>query len=81
MTTLTSSPSTHSVTLQQLLESGDRQHSLLQSSLTALLAAADNISEDVSVAHIPFAQFQLDSRHVAAHDVFCLLYTSDAADE
>lgn len=76
MTTLTSSPSTHSVTLvtlQQLLESGDRQHSLLQSSLTALLAAADNISEDVSVAHIPFAQFRLDSRHVAAHDVFVLL--------
>ncbi|MGP5215163.1 UDP-N-acetylmuramoyl-L-alanyl-D-glutamate--2,6-diaminopimelate ligase [Psychrobacter celer] len=76
MTTLTSSPSTHSVTLvtlQQLLESGDRQHSLLQSSLTALLATADNISEDVSVAHIPFAQLRLDSRHVAAHDVFVLL--------
>ncbi|MDV2859317.1 UDP-N-acetylmuramoyl-L-alanyl-D-glutamate--2,6-diaminopimelate ligase [Psychrobacter sp. CAM01] len=73
MTTLTSSPSTPAVTLQQLLESGDRQHSLLQSSLTALLAAAGNTSEGVSVEHIPFAQFRLDSRHVAAHDVFVLL--------
>ncbi|MGP5532753.1 UDP-N-acetylmuramoyl-L-alanyl-D-glutamate--2,6-diaminopimelate ligase [Psychrobacter celer] len=73
MTTLTSSPSTAAVTLQQLLARGDRQHSLLQPSLTALLAAADNTSEGISVAHIPFAQIRLDSRHVAAHDVFVLL--------
>lgn len=58
------------VTLQQIIESSVSR-SKLQQQLAAMTEAVGNSSD--SVASIPFQQFHLDSRQVAANDVFILL--------
>ena len=87
MTLSTLSPSSTTVTLQQLIKASgndkDRQshsqnhkdkHSLAQA-LTKMLAASSSQLSNLksSVANIPFEQFCLDSRQLAANDVFVLL--------
>ncbi len=80
MTMPTLSPNSATVTtatLQQLIDTSDDR---LAQQLTAMIAAsvqqatsqsgADQIQ---SVAHIPFQQFQLDSRQLSNNDVFILL--------
>ncbi len=80
MTMPTLSPNSATVTtatLQQLIDTSDNR---LAQQLTAMIAAsvqqassqsgADQIQ---SIAHIPFQQFQLDSRQLSNNDVFILL--------
>lgn len=80
MTMPTLSPNSATVTtatLQQLIDTSDNR---LAQQLTAMIATsvqqassqsgADQIQ---SVAHIPFQQFQLDSRQLSNNDVFILL--------
>ena len=80
MTMPTLSPNSATVTtatLQQLIHTSDNR---LAQQLTAMIAAsvqqassqsgADQIQ---SIAHIPFQQFQLDSRQLSNNDVFILL--------
>ena len=87
MTPSISSPSSTTVTLQQLIEASgndkDRQshsqnhkdkHSLAQALTTMIAASSSQLSNlKSSVANIPFHQFCLDSRQLAANDVFMLL--------
>ncbi|SNT70946.1 UDP-N-acetylmuramoyl-L-alanyl-D-glutamate--2,6-diaminopimelate ligase [Psychrobacter sp. LV10R520-6] len=69
MTTPASSPSSVTVTLQQLIEA-NASNPRLQQPLVAMIQAVGNPN---SVESIPFQQFHLDSRQVAANDVFILL--------
>ena len=87
MTLSTSPISSTTVTLQQLIEASgndkDRQshsqnykdkHSLAQALTTMLTASSSQLpNAKTSVANIPFEQFCLDSRQLAANDVFVLL--------
>ena len=87
MTLSTSPLSSTTVTLQQLIEANgndkDRQshsqshkdkHSLAQALTTMLTASSSQLpNAKTSVANIPFEQFCLDSRQLAANDVFVLL--------
>ena len=87
MTLSTSPLSSTTVTLQQLIEASsndkDRQshsqnykdkHSLAQALTTMLTASSSQLpNAKTSVANIPFEQFCLDSRQLAANDVFVLL--------
>ncbi|WP_201546677.1 UDP-N-acetylmuramoyl-L-alanyl-D-glutamate--2,6-diaminopimelate ligase [Psychrobacter immobilis] len=87
MTLSTSPISSTTVTLQQLIEASgndkDRQshsqnykdkHSLAQALTTMLTAYSSQLSNaKSSVANIAFEQFCLDSRQLAANDVFVLL--------
>lgn len=87
MTLSTSPLSSTTVTLQQLIEASgndkDRQnhsqnykdkHSLAQALTTTLAASSSQLpNAKTSVANIPFEQFCLDSRQLAANDVFVLL--------
>ena len=87
MTLSTSPLSSTTVTLQQLIEASgndkDRQshsqnykdkHSLAQALTTMLAASSSQLpNTKTSVANIPFEQFCLDSRQLAAKDVFVLL--------
>lgn len=87
MTLSTSPISSTTVTLQQLIEASgndkDRQshsqnhkdkHSLAQALTTMLTASSSQLpNAKTSVANIVFEQFCLDSRQLAANDVFVLL--------
>ena len=87
MTLSTSPLSSTTVTLQQLIEASgndkDRQshsqnykdkHSLAQALTTMLTASSSQLANaKSSVANIAFEQFCLDSRQLAANDVFVLL--------
>ena len=85
MTPSISSPSSITVTLQQLIEaSGSDNNSHRQNhkdkqslaqALTALITASNSQLPNLktSLANIPFEQFCLDSRQLAANDVFVLL--------
>ena len=83
MTPSISSPSSTTVTLQQLIEaSGSDSHrqnhkdkQSLAQALTAMIIASNSQSPNLktSLANIPFEQFCLDSRQLAANDVFVLL--------
>ena len=83
MTPSISSPSTTTVTLQQLIEaSGSDSHrqnhkdkQSLAQALTAMIIASNSQLPNLktSLANIPFEQFCLDSRQLAANDVFVLL--------
>ena len=87
MTLSTSPLSSTTVTLQQLIEASgndkDRQshsqnykdkHSLAQALTTMLTASSSQLpNAKISVANIAFEQFCLDSRQLAANDVFVLL--------
>lgn len=68
MTMSTSLQSSAIVTLQQLIEASSSHK--LQQSLAAMMQIG---SPTNSVANLPFQQFRLDSRQVAANDVFILL--------
>lgn len=82
MSLSTSPKSNTAVTLQQLIEASGNdsyrgrkdRHSLAQA-LTALISASSSQLPNLktSVANIPFEQFRLDSRQLAANDVFVLL--------
>lgn len=69
MTTPTLSQSSATVTLQQLIEASASSPRLQQQ----LAAMVQTIGNPNVVANIPFQQFCLDSRQVAANDVFILL--------
>ena len=83
MTPSISSPSTTTVTLQQLIEASgsdsyrqnhkDKQS--LAQALTTLITTSNSQLPNLktSLANIPFEQFCLDSRQLAANDVFVLL--------
>ena len=85
MTPSISSPSSTTVTLQQLIEASgsdntshrqnhkDKQS--LAQALTAMIIASNSQLPNLktSLANIPFEQFCLDSRQLAANDVFVLL--------
>lgn len=79
MSLSTSPKSNTAVTLQQLIETSgndrDRQsHSLMQALTTLISASSSQLPKaKTSIAHIPFEQFRLDSRQLAASDVFVLL--------
>ena len=83
MTPSISSPSSTTVTLQQLIEaSGSDSHrqnhkdkQSLAQALTAMIIASNSQLPNLktSLANIPFEQFCLDSRQLAANDVFVLL--------
>ena len=81
MTLSTSSPSSITVTLQQLLaaSSSDDRHSLQQVFTANMTAAVSESSHQITavqldaVINIPFQQFCLDSRQLASNDVFVLL--------
>jgi len=79
MSLSTSPKSNTAVTLQQLIETSgndrDRQsHSLTQALTTLVSASSSQLPKaKTSIAHIPFEQFRLDSRQLAANDVFVLL--------
>ena len=79
MSLSTSPKSNAAVTLQQLIETSsndrDRQsHSLTQALTTLVSASSSQLPKaKTSIAHIPFEQFRLDSRQLAANDVFVLL--------
>ena len=83
MTPSISSPSSITVTLQQLIEaSGSDSHrqnhkdkQSLAQALTALITASNSQLPNLktSLANIPFEQFCLDSRQLAFNDVFVLL--------
>ena len=83
MTPSISSPSSTTVTLQQLIEASGSdshrqnhkdKHNLAQA-LTAMIIASNSQLPNLktSLANIPFEQFCLDSRQLAANDVFVLL--------
>ncbi|MBK3393818.1 UDP-N-acetylmuramoyl-L-alanyl-D-glutamate--2,6-diaminopimelate ligase [Psychrobacter sp. M9-54-1] len=85
MSLSTSPLSSTPVTLQQLIAASGNDsnvnnqshgpghsHSLAQT-LTAVVAEQESTNSIESVAHIPFEQFCLDSRRLAANDVFVLL--------
>ena len=83
MTPSISSPSSTTVTLQQLIEASGSdshrhnhkdRHNLMQA-LTAMIIASNSQLPNLktSLANIPFEQFCLDSRQLAANDVFVLL--------
>lgn len=83
MTPSISSPSSTTVTLQQLIEaSGSDSHrqnhkgkQSLAQALTAMIIASNSQlpNQKTSLANIPFEQFCLDSRQLVANDVFVLL--------
>lgn len=79
MSLSTSPKSNAAVTLQQLIETSgndrDRQsHSLTQALTTLVSTYSSQLPKaKTSIAHIPFEQFRLDSRQLAANDVFILL--------
>ena len=81
MTLSTSSPSSITVTLQQLLaaSSSDDRHSLQQVFTANMTAAVSELLNQMTavqldaVINIPFQQFCLDSRQLASNDVFVLL--------
>ena len=79
MSLSTSPKSNTAVTLQQLIETSgndrDRQsHSLTQALTTLISTYSSQLPKaKTSIAHIPFEQFRLDSRQLAANDVFILL--------
>lgn len=79
MSLSTSPKSNAPVTLQQLIETSgndrDRQsHSLTQALTTLISTSSSQLPKaKTSIAHIPFEQFRLDSRQLAANDVFILL--------
>ena len=83
MTPSISSPSSTTVTLQQLIEaSGSDSHrqnhkdkQSLAQTLTTLITTSNSQlpNQKTSLANIPFEQFCLDSRQLAANDVFVLL--------
>ena len=81
MTLSTSSPSSITVTLQQLLaaSSSDDRHSLQQVFTANMTAAVSELLSQMTavqldaVINIPFQQFCLDSRQLASNDVFVLL--------
>ena len=79
MSLSTSPKSNTAVTLQQLIETSgndrDRQsHSLTQALTTLISTYSSQLPKaKTSIAHIPFEQFRLDSRQLAASDVFVLL--------
>ncbi|WP_201629384.1 UDP-N-acetylmuramoyl-L-alanyl-D-glutamate--2,6-diaminopimelate ligase [Psychrobacter maritimus] len=83
MTPSISSPSSTTVTLQQLIEaSGSDSHrqnhkdkQSLAQALTAMIIASNSQLPNLktSLANIPFEQFCLDSRQLVANDVFVLL--------
>lgn len=79
MSLSTSPKSNTAVTLQQLIETSgndrDRQsHSLTQALTTLISTSSSQLPKaKTSIAHIPFEQFRLDSRQLAANDVFILL--------
>ena len=81
MTLSTSSPSSITVTLQQLLaaSSSDDRHSLQQVFTANMTAAVSELSHQMTavqldtVINMPFQQFCLDSRQLASNDVFVLL--------
>ena len=83
MTPSISSPSSTTVTLQQLIEaSGSDSHrqnhkdkQSLAQALTMLITTSNSQLPNLktSLANIPFEQFCLDSRQLAANDVFMLL--------
>ena len=83
MTPSISSPSSTTVTLQQLIEaSGSDSHrqnhkdkQSLAQALTTLITTSNSQLPNLktSLANIPFEQFCLDSRQLAANDVFVLL--------
>ncbi|WP_298907516.1 UDP-N-acetylmuramoyl-L-alanyl-D-glutamate--2,6-diaminopimelate ligase [uncultured Psychrobacter sp.] len=83
MTPSISSPSSTTVTLQQLIEaSGSDSHrqnhkdkQSLAQALTMLITTSNSQLPNLktSLANIPFEQFCLDSRQLAANDVFVLL--------
>ena len=79
MSLSTSPKSNAAVTLQQLIETSgndrDRQsHSLTQALTTLISTYSSQLPKaKTSIAHIPFEQFRLDSRQLAASDVFVLL--------
>lgn len=81
MTLSTSSPSSITVTLQQLLaaSSSDDRHSLQQVFTANMTAAVSELSHQMTavqldtVINMPFQQFCLDSRQLASNDVFILL--------
>lgn len=79
MSLSTSPKSNTAVTLQQLIETSgndrDRQsHSLTQALTTLVSASSSQLPKaKTSIAHIPFEQFRLDSRQLAASDAFILL--------
>lgn len=83
MTPSISSPSSTTVTLQQLIEASGSdshrqnhkdRHNLVQA-LTAMITASNSQLPNLktSLANIPFEQFCLDSRQLAVNDVFVLL--------
>ncbi|MGO1251392.1 UDP-N-acetylmuramoyl-L-alanyl-D-glutamate--2,6-diaminopimelate ligase [Psychrobacter sp.] len=65
-----SSPSSATVTLQQLMDANDSNSRLLKRQLAAMIDARN---QKGSVVEIPFQEFRLDSRQVASGDVFVLL--------
>ena len=83
MTPSISPPSSTTVTLQQLIEaSGSDSHrqnykdkQSLAQALTAMIIASNSQLPNLktALANIPFEQFCLDSRQLAANDVFVLL--------
>lgn len=79
MSLSTSPKSNTAVTLQQLIKASgndrDRQSHSLTQALTMLISASSSRlpKAKTSIAHIPFEQFRLDSRQLAANDVFILL--------
>ena len=79
MSLSTSPKSNAPVTLQQLIETSgndrNRQSHSLTQALTTLISASSSQLPNLktSVANIPFEQFRLDSRQLAANDVFVLL--------
>ncbi|OXL18116.1 UDP-N-acetylmuramoyl-L-alanyl-D-glutamate--2,6-diaminopimelate ligase [Psychrobacter sp. DAB_AL32B] len=75
MTMSPSSPSSVTVTLQQLIEASGSNNRSLQQALTAMLKASMHSSSNqmASVVNIPFQQFRLDSRQLTSNDVFVLL--------
>ncbi|WP_352310737.1 UDP-N-acetylmuramoyl-L-alanyl-D-glutamate--2,6-diaminopimelate ligase [Psychrobacter sp. W2-37-MNA-CIBAN-0211] len=85
MTMLTSSPTSATVNLQQLMDASNRNDHRLAQELSAMIAAsAQALATQTStnqaaaaqlntVANVPFQRFRLDSRQVAPNDVFVLL--------
>ncbi|MBF4490453.1 UDP-N-acetylmuramoyl-L-alanyl-D-glutamate--2,6-diaminopimelate ligase [Psychrobacter sp. N25K4-3-2] len=85
MTMLTSSPTSATVNLQQLMDASNRNDHRLAQALSAMIAAsAQALATQTStnqaasaqlntVANVPFQRFRLDSRQVAPNDVFVLL--------
>lgn len=85
MTMLTSSPTSATVNLQQLMDASNRNDHRQAQALSAMIAAsAQALATQTStnqaaaaqlntVANLPFQRFRLDSRQVAPNDVFVLL--------